>query len=135
MPETIGIGIIGARFAADLHAHALGKLRGVKCEILAVTAKTEESARAFAGKFRIPSVYTDHRAMLERRDIQLVTLPVVTSLHHSLAIDCANAGKHLVVEKPLTGCFVPASAMARRRIPDSSRRSARAPSSVASSSS
>ena len=116
MPETIGIGIIGARFAADLHAHALGKLRGVKCEILAVAAKTEESARAFAGKFRIPSVYTDHRAMLERRDIQLVTLPVVTSLHHSLAIDCANAGKHIVVEKPLTGCFAPASAMARRQM-------------------
>ena len=46
--EKIGIGIIGSRFAADLHAHALGKLRGVKCEILAVCSKTRESAEAFA---------------------------------------------------------------------------------------
>ena len=65
--EKIGIGIIGSRFAADLHAHALGKLRGVKCEIVAVCSKTRESAEAFARKFNIPHVYTDHRAMLERQ--------------------------------------------------------------------
>jgi hypothetical protein len=31
--ERVGIGIIGARFAAELHANALSKLRGVACEI------------------------------------------------------------------------------------------------------
>ena len=108
--DKIGIGIIGSRFAADLHAHALAKLRGVPCEIAAVCSKRKESGEAFARQFNIPRVYTDHRAMLERGDIQLVTLPVVTSLHHTLAIDAANAGKHLVVEKPLTGCFVNADA-------------------------
>jgi predicted dehydrogenase len=114
--EKIGIGIIGSRFAAELHAHALGKLRGVKCEILAVCSKTRESAEAFARKFSIPHVTTDHRALLERRDIHLVTLPVVTNLHHRLAIDCAEAGKHIVMEKPLTGCFVDADRMTRRQM-------------------
>ncbi len=112
--EKVGIGIIGARFAAELHAHALGKLRGGTCEIIAVCSKTKESAEAFAAKFGIPHVYTDHRAMLGRKDIRLVSLPVVTSLHHTLAIDAADAGKHLIVEKPLTGCFVEASAMSRQ---------------------
>ncbi len=112
--EKIGVGIIGARFAADLHAHALGKLRGSKCEIVAVCSKTKESAEAFAKKFNVPHVYTDHRALLERKDIQLVTLPVVTSLHHTLAVDAANAGKHLIVEKPLTGCFVEADSLSRQ---------------------
>ncbi len=46
--EKIGIGIIGSRFAAELHAHALSKLRGVKCEVLAVCSKTRESAEDFA---------------------------------------------------------------------------------------
>jgi predicted dehydrogenase len=114
--EKIGIAIVGSRFAADLHAHALGNLRGVKCEILAVCSKTRESAEAFARKFSIPHVYTDHRALLERRDIQLVSLPVVTNLHHRLAIDCAEAGKHIVMEKPLTGCFVEADQMTRRQM-------------------
>ncbi len=112
--DRIGIGIIGARFAADLHAHALSRLRGSTCEILAVCSRTKESAEIFAKKFNIPHVYTDHRALLDRKDIQLVTLPVVTSLHHVLAIDAADAGKHLVVEKPLTGCFVDADAMSRQ---------------------
>ena len=112
--EKIGIGIIGSRFAAHLHAHALSKLRGVKCDILAVCSKTKESAETFARKFSIPHAYTDHRAMLERKDIHLVTLPVVTSVHHTLAIDAANAGKHLVMEKPLTGCFAEAGSMSRQ---------------------
>jgi predicted dehydrogenase len=112
--EKIGIGIVGSRFAAELHAHALGKLRGVKCEIVAVCSKTRDSAEAFARKFGIPHVYTDHRALLDRKDICLVTLPVVTSLHHTLAIDAADAGKHLVVEKPLTGCFAEADSMSRQ---------------------
>jgi len=112
--DRVGIGIIGARFAADLHVRALEHLRGSMCEVVAVCSKTKESAEAFAKKFNIPRVYTDHRALLERKDIQLVSLPVVTSLHHRLAIDAANSGKHLIVEKPLTGCFADAGAMSRQ---------------------
>lgn len=112
--DTIGIGFIGSRFAAELHALALSKIRGSKCDIVAVSSKTRESAEAFATKFGISHVYTDHRAMLERKDIHVVTLPVVTSLHHSLAIDVANAGKHIIMEKPLTGCFAEAHTISRQ---------------------
>ncbi|MBI3457570.1 MAG: Gfo/Idh/MocA family oxidoreductase [Candidatus Rokubacteria bacterium] len=112
--DPVGIGFIGAGFAADLHAHAVAPLRGVKCEIRAVYSRTRERAEAFARKFGIPHVYTDHRALLERRDIHLVTLPVVTSLHHVFAIDAAEAGKHVVVEKPLTGAFRDASGASRQ---------------------
>ena len=112
--DPIGIGFIGSRFAADLHAHALSRLRGSRCEIVAVCSRTRESADAFAKKFKVPHVYTDHRALLARQDIQLVSLPVVTSLHHTLAVDAANAGKHIIMEKPLTGCFREAQAVSRR---------------------
>jgi predicted dehydrogenase len=110
----IGIGFIGARFAAELHAHALAPLRGSQCEFIAVCSRTQESAQAFARRFGVAHVYTDYRALLERKDIQLVTLPVVTSLHHVIAIDAARAGKHIIVEKPLTGCFAAADTMPRR---------------------
>ena len=40
----------------------------------------------------------------------------MTNLHHRLAIDCAEAGKHVVMEKPLTGCFVAADQMTRRQM-------------------
>ena len=116
--DRIGIGFIGSRFAAELHAIALRKLRGTKCEIVAVCSKTRQSAEDFAKKFKIPHVYTDHRQMLERRDISVVTLPVVTSLHHSLIIDAAEAGKHVIVEKPLTGSFHEARAVSRQAMFD-----------------
>ncbi|HWT82220.1 MAG TPA: Gfo/Idh/MocA family oxidoreductase, partial [Candidatus Methylomirabilis sp.] len=112
--EKIGIGFIGSRFAAELHAHALSKIRGSRCEFVAVCSKTRASAEAFATKFAIPHVYTDHRRLLERQDIRLVTLPVVTSLHHTLAVDAADAGKHIIMEKPLTGCFAEANALSRQ---------------------
>jgi predicted dehydrogenase len=103
--DKVGIGFIGAGFAAELHAHALGALRGVRCELVAVCSRTRERAEGFAGRFSIPHVYTDHRKLLDRTDVHLVTLPVVTSLHHAFAIDAAEAGKHVIVEKPLTGSF------------------------------
>ena len=122
--NTIGIGFIGSRFAADLHAHALSKIRGSKCEIIAVCSKTRDSAEGFAKRFNIPHVYTDHRALLARQDIQLVTLPVVTSLHHAMAIDAADAGKHVICEKPLTGCFTEANALSRRAMFEQAMRNA-----------
>src|SRR5712691_8022782 len=122
--DKIGIGFIGAGFAADLHAHALAPLRGVKCELVAVCSRTRERAEAFARTFGVPHVYTDHRALLARQDVHLVALPVVTSLHHVFAIDAARAGKHVIVEKPLTGCFAAADAMSRQAMLDQTLRQA-----------
>jgi len=122
--NSIGIGFIGSRFAADLHAHALSRIRGSKCEVIAVCSRTKESAEAFARKFNVPHVYTDHRALLDRKDIHLVDLVLTTNLHHSTAIDAANAGKHIICEKPLTGCFVEASAMTRQAMFDAAMKNA-----------
>lgn len=101
----VGIGIIGSRFAADLHLRAFEKLRGQKLDILAVCSKSKENAEAFAKHFNIPHVFTDYRQMLERKDIQAVDLCVTTNLHHTIAIEAAEAGKHIICEKPLTGYF------------------------------
>ena len=114
--SRIGIGFIGARFAAELHAHSLAPLRGTQCEFVAVSSRTLGSAQRFARKFGVPHAYDDHRALLARPDIDLVTLPVVTSLHHTIAVDAARAGKHIVMEKPLTGCFEDAAALTRREM-------------------
>lgn len=103
--EKVGIGIVGARFAADLHLRSYEKLRGTKLEILAVCSKSRESGEAFSKRFGIPSVYTDFREMLERKDIHAVDLCIPTDLHHLMAIQAAEAGKHIICEKPLTGYF------------------------------
>jgi len=49
----------------------------------------------------VPEAYTDHREMLRKAGLDAVEVYTSDSTHHSLAIDCLNAGKHVMVEKPM----------------------------------
>ena len=46
--------------------------------------------------------YDDHRKLLERKDIDAVTIATVDHWHADCAMDALNAGKHVYVEKPIT---------------------------------
>src|SRR6185369_2786401 len=50
-------------------------------------------------------VTDDFDALLARKDIDVVDLCVPPARHHEFAIRAANAGKHVIMEKPLTGYF------------------------------
>ena len=104
--EKVRLGMIGTQFAALLHMNSLAKLRGSKVEVVAVASKTKEHAAAFAKKFNIPDYYyNDPRQILERKDIDVVDLCIPTDLHEEFAIEAAEARKHIICEKPLTGYF------------------------------
>jgi len=45
--------------------------------------------------------YTDYRVMLRKADIDAVEIYTTVFSHHNIAIDCLNAGKHVLVEKPM----------------------------------
>jgi len=99
------IGIVGAQFAARLHLENYRSLRGSKVEITAVASRTKDRAEELAKKFHIPSVAGDYRALLDRKDVDAVDLCVPTDLHHEFVIQAAQAGKHIICEKPLSGFF------------------------------
>lgn len=103
--DTLRLGMVGSRFAAHLHLNNFGKLRGSKMEVVAIASKTEQSARETAQKFDIPDVYTDYRRLLDRKDIDVVDLCVPNDLHEEIIVAAAQAGKHIICEKPLTGYF------------------------------
>ena len=46
-------------------------------------------------------MYTDYREMLERKDIQAICLCVPSGMRMEIAVACAEAGKHILSEKPL----------------------------------
>jgi predicted dehydrogenase len=105
MIEVVRIGMVGARFGATLHMQNLASMRGRQVEIVGVCSRSPESAEAFAQRFGIPFVTTDFRALLDRKDVDAVDLCVPPSVHHTFAIQAAEAGKHVIIEKPLTGYF------------------------------
>jgi len=103
--SLLRIGMAGAQFAARLHLENYRSLRGSKVEITAIASRTKDRAEELAKKFHIPSVAVDYRALLDRKDVDAVDLCVPTDLHHEFVIQAAQAGKHIICEKPLTGYF------------------------------
>jgi predicted dehydrogenase len=103
--KPLRVGIVGARFAAELHAVNYRPLRGVKAQLAAVCARTRADTEAFAKRHDIPHIYDDYRRLVESPEVDVVDICATTDVHHEIAVAAARAGKHVIVEKPLTGYF------------------------------
>jgi predicted dehydrogenase len=81
---------------------AIGELAegGEIGELVACCDVDEGRARRCARDFGIPQVFTDHRELLERADVDCVLLAMHPRLQPAVAIDCLAAGRHVFLEKP-----------------------------------
>jgi len=70
-------------------------------ELIAVASRDAERARDFAEAHGIPDAHGSYEALLERDDIDAVYLPLPNSMHREWTIRAAEAGKHILCEKPL----------------------------------
>ena len=96
--ETYKIGIIGAGVIADFHAQAIQAMDGA--ELVAAFARKEDKASAFSTKYGCQG-YSDLDTFLAHPDMQVVTICSVSGAHLEHATAAANAGKHIICEKPL----------------------------------
>ena len=96
----VKVGIIGSGFEADIHAESF-RIMPEAAEVVAVASPTPGHAAALAARYGIPRVFTDYREMLLEKDIEMVTITAPNYLHAQMTVDIANAGKHVVCEKPL----------------------------------
>ena len=92
-------GLAGLGMGGETHARQLLEIDDAV--LLAAYGRNEEKAKAFADKFGVPRIYTDFEEMLEDREVDVVNILTPNGLHRDFAIKAANAGKHVVVEKPL----------------------------------
>ncbi len=92
--------MIGAGgIAKNQHMPAIAKQEDLK--LVAVCDVSEETAKAAAEKFEIKDVYTDYNEMLKRDDIHAVHICTPNFMHKPPTVDALNAGKHVMVEKPI----------------------------------
>lgn len=105
MGTTIGIGIIGSGWIAGIHARGYRHAAALGAEVVAVASRRREQAEAFAKRYGVAKVYDDARHVIADPNVQIVDLAVPNVLHHTIAIEAAEAGKHVICEKPLTGSF------------------------------
>lgn len=97
--KSIGIGIIGAGSVAEI-AHFPSIAQIPEAELIAVSDINEEYCQRAIKKWKAKAAYKDYQEMIKRDDIELVIVASPNVYHHEQAIACAQAGKHVIIEKP-----------------------------------
>ena len=107
--EQIRVGLIGCgNIGVGGHLPAYAHIP--EAELVAVCDAVEERAHEAAERSGA-AVYTDYRLLLEREDIEMVDICVPTYLHAEVAVAAAEAGKHVLCEKPMAHTLDAADAM------------------------
>ena len=76
-------------------------LASPKAEVRAVASRDAEKAAAFCAQFEIPQAYASYQELLDDPQIEAVYIPLPNSLHKEWVLKAAEAGKHILCEKPL----------------------------------
>ena len=109
MPK-VGIGIVGSRFQADCVAASVRAMPD-EAEVVAVASPTPGNAESFARRHDIPRFYADYRELLRDPKVEMIHISAPNYLHARMTINAAQAGKHVVCEKPLCITLEEADAM------------------------
>ena len=96
--KTLGIGILGTGVIADFHAKALSQIPNVK--LIAAYNRTPEKGLEFSKKHKINFASTPE-ALLKNPDIDIVCVCTASGNHLEPALACAQAGKNIIIEKPI----------------------------------
>jgi predicted dehydrogenase len=96
--DTVGFGLIGTGLWGGLHSRVYAEAQGV--ELLGVADIVEERAQAVA-KEHGATAYTDYHELLKDDRIKAVSIVTPDAVHAEIAIAAAEAGKHILCEKPL----------------------------------
>ena len=96
---SLKVGIIGLGGIARPHCEAIATLDNV--EVVAVADLIEENRQRYMDEYGIPKGYETHHDLLKDDEIDAVAIVLGHQLHHRLTIDACNAGKHVLLEKPM----------------------------------
>ncbi|TXN31311.1 aldo/keto reductase [Lacisediminihabitans profunda] len=106
----LGPGNIARRFASQLADSATGRL-------VAVASRDAGKAEAFAREFGAERSYSSYEELLADPGVDAVYISLVHTLHAEWTVKAADAGKHVLVEKPIAvnhGSAMVAAEAARR---------------------
>jgi biliverdin reductase len=95
----IRAGLVGTGFAAKLRAEALQA--DARSHVVAVNGHTPEKTQTFAQTFEATAV-DGWQELVEHPDVDLVFICTINRDHGAIARAALNAGKHVVVEYPLS---------------------------------
>src|SRR6266849_5031182 len=94
-------GILGAAKIATVKVIPAMQ-NGELCEIVGIASRDRAKAEAAARDLNLPRAYGSYEEMLADPEIEAVYNPLPNHLHVPLSVLAAQAGKHVLCEKPLS---------------------------------
>lgn len=98
--ERVRWGILGAA-SIGMRKVIPAMQRGARTEILAIASRDLGKARVAADALGIERAYGSYEELLEDEDVEAIYIPLPNHLHVPWAIRAAEAGKHVLCEKPI----------------------------------
>jgi predicted dehydrogenase len=103
-----GAAVVGTGFGARIHVPAL---RAAGFDVVALVGENEEKTARRAGRLEIPNACSSLEQALALPGVDAVTIATPPDTHAELAIAAADAGRHVICEKPFALDAVEADAM------------------------
>lgn len=100
MSKKVKVGIIGVGTIGTVHANAYKKV--VDAEIVAICDVLPDRLAAKAKEFGVDKTYADYHALLADPGVDAVSICTPNNMHAPIAIAALQAGKHVMLEKPMT---------------------------------
>lgn len=100
LTQALRVGLIGAGGISRAHLPAYQRFPE-RVQLAAVCDVRADAAAQLAEAAGVRDVFTDAREMIERADIDAVDICTFHDQHAPLAVAAAEAGKHVLVEKPM----------------------------------
>ncbi|UCH35249.1 MAG: Gfo/Idh/MocA family oxidoreductase [Armatimonadota bacterium] len=98
--KQFGCAVHGAGWVSTEHLRAY--MKNPHCRVVAISSRTEKSARARADELGLDcKIYTDYDRLLADPAVDCLSICTPNHLHAQETIAAAQAGKHVVIEKPV----------------------------------
>ena len=97
--KTIGIGIVGAGFARTTQIPGFRNCKGAR--VVAITSRHRERAESVAKEFDIPHVANDWQELVDRDEVDLVSVVTPPATHMEITLAALEHGKAVLCEKPM----------------------------------
>lgn len=101
--RKIRIAVVGCGRISERHFNAI-EVHGNDLQLVAVCDTDENVRNAVARRTNTPG-YADLRTLLTREEVDLISLCTPSGLHAEQATICAQAGCHIMTEKPMATCW------------------------------
>src|SRR5881392_2447010 len=97
--RRVGFGVIG--LGSISRYHVKGLVEAADCARVVAVCDTSPGAAERVGSETGAKAYTDYRELLKDPNVEAVDLPLPHHLHYEVANRALEAGKHVLVEKPM----------------------------------